>query len=116
MRYILLIILNAPIVLLAFMNIITQYKLKKNTRDQFRRQIIVWITITLVLFCSFPIYNLISGRPIFQSDDFSAFDIIQTTVIVYLIYLANHQHQRLELQEKRYRDLHQKLSIKLSKK
>jgi hypothetical protein len=109
-------ILNLPIILLAFVNIVSQYKLKRTTKDHFRQQIITWITITLVLFGSFPIYNLISGRPTFQSDAFSAFDIIQTTAIVYLIYIINRQRQKIEQTEQTLRELHQELSIKLSKK
>lgn len=116
MRYLILIILNLPIILMAFVNIFTQYKLKRSTKDHFRRQIITWVVITLVLFGSFPIYNVLSNKPLMQSDDFSTFDIIQTTAIVYLMYYVNHQRQKIDALDQQYRDLHQELSIKLSKK
>jgi len=116
MRYILLVILNLPIILLAFINIFTQYKLKYVSRNHFRHQVSIWLIITLVLVGSFPIYNLIIGNSLFESEEFSVFDILQTTAIVYLVYIINHQRQKIESAENNFRDLHQELSIKLSKK
>jgi hypothetical protein len=44
----------------------------------------------------------------------SLFDIVQTTAIVLLFYIVNTQRQRIDQNERRVRDLHQELSIKLS--
>jgi hypothetical protein len=115
MRYLLLIALNLPVILIALVNALTQYKLKKTTKRHFTHQLIMWFIITLVLCGSFPVYNLLTSRPIFQSDSFSTFDIAQTTAIIYLIYLINHQRQRIDQTEKTLRELHQEISIKLSK-
>jgi len=116
MRYIILIVLNLPIIILAFINIFTQYKLGHVNRNHFRHQIMTWLIITIVLIGSFPTYNLIIGNSLFESEDLSAFDIIQTTAIVYLVYIINHQRQKIESTNKSFRDLHQELSIKLLKK
>lgn len=116
MRYVLLVALNLPIILLALLNIITKYKMGKVTKRRFTKQLILWLVILVVLIGSFPIYNLITNRPILNSISLSAFDIVQTTAIVFLIYIINDQRQKVEFTEKRLRDLHQELSIKLSKK
>lgn len=115
MRYIILVLLNMPIILLALMNIVTQYKLKKVSRGRFRHQFILWITILVVLIGSFPIYNILTGRTPLNSDELSLFDIVQTTAIVFLFYIINNQRQRLDQTERRMRSLHQELSIKLSR-
>jgi len=114
MRYILLVLLNLPIILLALFNIITQYKLKKISLKRLQHQFVLWLVILIVLVCSFPVYNLLSGNPIFDSSQFSLFDIFQTTAIVVIIYVLNRQRQKIELNEITIRDLHQELSIKLS--
>lgn len=116
MRYIILVILNLPIILLAFFNIITQYKLKKIPLERFRLQLLLWAIILALLLSSFPLYNLISQNPILDSSELSLFDIVQTTAIVTVIYIINRQRQRIEITEKRLRDLHQELSIRLSEK
>lgn len=116
MRYILLVLLNLPIILLALFNIITQYKLKKITPQRLKHQFALWLIILVVLISSFPAYNLLTGNPVFDSSEFSLFDIFQTTAIVVIIYIINRQRQRIEQNEITTRDLHQELSIKLSER
>lgn len=72
--------------------------------------------LLIVLIASFPVYNLLSGRPIFDATELSAFDIVQTTAIIFLIYIVNAQRHRIEMNERRMRDIHEGLSIKLSDK
>lgn len=116
MRYLLLIALNTPLVLLAFVNMFTQYKMKKISSQRFFRQLFLWAVILLVIVGSFPAYNLSAGRDIFESRDLSTFDIVQTTVIVFLIYILFNQRRKVEASERRLQDLHQELSIKLSER
>ena len=116
MRYIILVLLNLPIILLALVNIVTQYKLKKVDKNRFYQQFVVWFILMVLLVGSYPVYNLINGRPPFGSAELSVFDIMQTTGVIYLFYMVNRQRQRIDQNEKRLRDLHQELSIKLSEK
>lgn len=114
MRYVILVLLNIPIIMLALVNIITQYKLRRVSPNRFRHQIILWLIVLVVLLGSFPLYNYLVGRPPLDSTELSSFDIIQTTAIVFLFYALHNQRQKSEQNERRLRDLHQELSIKLS--
>ena len=114
MRYAALILLNAPVVLLALFNLVTQYKMKKVSVQRFRHQIVLWVAILLILILSFPLYNYLSGAPLFSSAELSLFDIVQTTVVIALIYAFNSHRQKIETNERLLRDLHQELSIKLA--
>lgn len=116
MRYILLVLLNLPVILLAVTNLVTQYKMNKITKRRFKRQLALWLIILFVFIASFPTYNYISDKPIFDAHALSLFDVVQTTAIVYLFYIANDLRRKIEKNEKIVRDLHQELSIKLSKK
>ena len=116
MRYIILVLLNLPIILAALINIVTQYKLKKVSAGRFRHQLILWIIVMVVLIGSFPLYNLLNGYPPLDSEELSLFDIAQTTAIIFLFYAVNNQRQRIDQSEHRLRDLHQELSIRLSDK
>lgn len=115
MRYLILVIINLPIVFLAFLNIITQYKMKRIDKERFIRQTLLWLIISLVLILAFPIYNLANGRAIFSSVELSFFDIAEITSIVFLFYTVNNQIRKLNNTERRLRDLHQEMSIILSK-
>lgn len=114
MRYLLLILLNLPVIILAFTNLLTQYKLGSITKSRFRHQILLWAVIFIILLGSFPVYNYINGNPLFDASELSLFDIVEITVIVYLIYIVNNQRRKIEQNEKDTRRLHQEISIKLS--
>ena len=114
MRYLILVLLNLPIILLALINILTQYKTRKISVNRFRQQVILWFIILIVLVGSYPIYNHLNGRYILDSDQLSFLDIIQTTILIYLIYIINNHRRKLEQNEKLIRELHQEISIRLS--
>lgn len=116
MRYLVLVLLNTPIIFLALINIITQYKLRQVSITRFRHQLLIWLVILTTLIGSFPFYNAWCGKPLLDSSELSAFDIIQTTAIVLLFYIFNNQRQRLDQTDRRLRELHQALSIRLSTK
>lgn len=115
MRYVILLVLNIPVILLALINIVTQYKMKKISSRRFKRQLLLWIAILATIAGSFPVYNSLSGQPPLDSSELSVFDILQTTLLVGLIYVANYQRQKIEKNERLLRDLHQELSIILSR-
>lgn len=114
MRYIILVLLNAPIIFIALLNTLTQYKLGKINKRRFIRQFLLWITISIVVISSFPLYNLAIGQPIFDSAELSLFDIAQTTTLIYLLYVINNQRRKLDANERLVRELHQEISIRLS--
>ena len=45
MRYLILVLLNVPIILAALINIIIQYKQRKVSVTRFRHQLIIWMVI-----------------------------------------------------------------------
>jgi len=114
MRYALLLLLTSPIVLMALLNILTQYKMKRISKPRFMHQFMLWILISTLLLASFPVYNLVNGKPLLDSSDLSLFDILQTTAIIYLIYIINNFRRKIEQNERTIRDLHQEISINLS--
>lgn len=116
MRYIILVILNIPVILLALTNIVTQFKLNKISKRRFYVQVTVWVIILILIIGSFPVYNYMIGAPILDSHELSLFDVAQTTAIVYLFYIINNQRRKSEQNERAIRELHQELSIRLSRK
>lgn len=114
MRYVILVLLNLPVILLALINLVTRHKVGKINKTKFRKQILLWLVTLIVLVSSFPVYNLLSGRPLLDSQELSAFDIIQTAAVIALVYIVNNQRQKSEQTERYLRDFHQELSIKLS--
>ena len=77
---------------------------------------LLWAVLLVVLVISFPVYNYLTGKPPLDSHELSLFDIVQTTAIIFLIYIINNMRQKIEWNERTVRDLHQEISIKLSEK
>lgn len=116
MRYLIMVALNLPIIFLATLNILTQYKMKRVSKRRFIRQLLLWLIILVVLVGSFPVYNMLNDKHLVDSSELTLFDIFQTTAIVYLIYIINQQRQKIENNDKIARELNQEISIKLSDK
>lgn len=116
MRYLILLLLNVPIISIALLNLITRFKLRRITKRRFRVQMILWAILLVILIFSFPLYNLLTNKPPLDSQELSLFDIVQTTAIIFLVYVVNSMRLKSEWNEKRIRELHQEISIKLSSK
>lgn len=115
MRYLLLIALNLPIIFIAIVNLITKYKLGRIQKNRFLIRIFFWCLLLIVVVLSFPLYNILNNRPILDAVDLSLFDIFQTTGIIFLLYVLINQRQKTEQNERYLRDLHQEISILISK-
>ena len=115
-RYLILLILNLPFVLLSILGTITRYKLNRLTKKRLIIQIIFWILLLIGLASAELIYNWLFQNKLTATEPLSLFDVIQITAIVTIFYIANKSYIKISNLEKRVQDLHQELSIRLSDK
>lgn len=115
-RYVLLIIFNIPIILLGVLGVITKFKLNKISKRRFYAQLTFWIMVLISLAMIYPTYSYLTNNHLTDTEPLSLFDVVQITVIIFLLYTLNRSRARLESVETRLQDLHQELSIKLSDK
>jgi hypothetical protein len=115
-RYLLLLLLNLPFILAGILSAITQYKLDRTSKRRLIIQVFVWLLLLLGLAIAEPLYNWLFARGLTDTEPLSLFDVVQITAIVVLLYIANRTRLKLENVEHRLQDLHQELSIRLSKK
>jgi hypothetical protein len=115
-RYLLLLLLTLPFIILSILSAITKYKLGRSTKKQLIIQIIIWSLVFIGLASAESIYNWFFQHKLTQTEPLSLFDVIQITAIVIVFYIANRSRIKIEVLEKRVQDLHQELSIRLSSK
>lgn len=113
-RYLLLVILNIPLIIAGTLNAIVSYKLGHSSRRRFVVRIIVWVIIFISLLFTKSIYDLLFSNKLTQTEPLSLFDVAQITGIIFTFYIANQAYIRTDLLERRIQDLHQELSIRLS--
>lgn len=115
-RYLLLVLINLPVILAGIISITVKFKTKKISKTRFIMRTILWIFILALLCLAYPIYTFLVGRDLTVSEPLSLFDVLQLTGIIYLLAICFSLQSRIEKQERRLQDLHQELSIKLSEK
>lgn len=115
-RYLLLLIVTLPFILLALIGIITRFKMRRITKRRAVWQVALWIVLLFGLATAEPIYHWLFANNFTATDSLSLFDVVQIFFIVLLLYVVNGLSVRLESTEKRVNDLHQEVSIRLSSK
>jgi hypothetical protein len=113
-RYFLLLLFTLPFIIAALLNNTTQYKLHAISRTRFIVRSLLWILVLIGVAFVEPIYSWLFANKLTQTESLSLFDVVQITGIVMLFYLVNRLRQKTEVLERRLRDLHQEISIKLS--
>lgn len=114
-RYLLLVIFNLPFVVAAMLSAITQFKLNKISTRTLWLRIALWSMILVGLVSASSIYDWLIEHQWTDTQSLSLFDVIQITGIVFTFYLANRTRARVDTLEARVQDLHQELSIRLSR-
>ena len=115
-RYLLLVLLNLPLIILALTGALVSYKLGRISRSKFIFQIAIWGLIFAGLASAKFIYEFLFSNNLTQTEPLSLFDVIQITGIILVLFIANRTRIKLDSLERRVHDLHQELSIRLSDK
>lgn len=113
-RYLLLVILNTPLIIAGTINAVVSYKLGHSSKRRLVVRVITWIVIFLSLLFTKSIYDFLFSNKLTQTEPLSLFDVIQITGIIFTFYIANQAYIRADYLERRIQDLHQELSIRLS--
>ena len=114
-RYLILFILNAPIVIAGILNALVDYKTKKSQRKKFIVQVAIWLLILAGIASTKLIYDSLFTHKLTATEPLSLFDVIEITGIILVLFMANRSRLKLENLERRVNNLHQELSIRLSK-
>lgn len=115
-RYLILIILNTPLVLAAILAAIASYKLGRSSKRRLIFRLVLWLSILSGLLFAEPLYIFLFSNQLTETEPLSLFDVIQITGIIFTIFIANQAFSKAANTEQKLQELHQKLSIRLSQK
>lgn len=115
-RYLILVILNVPIILAGIVSALVNYKLGKSGLKKFVFHVIFWLIIFVGIATSKYIYEYLFSNNLTKSEPLSLFDVLEITGIIVLILASYRSRIKVDSLERRVRDLHQELSIRLSVK
>ena len=115
-KYLLLIILNVPIILTGLVRSWVAFRLRQTTRERASVRLLLWLFALISVVFVEPIYIYLTQNNLTDSDPLSIFDVAQITGIVLTFFIALRAFNKAEIAEQKYRQLHQELSIILSQK
>lgn len=115
-RYLLLVLLNLPLIIAAIAGLVIKLKLKKITVKRFVLHAALWLLILLGLIFAQPIYEYLFNNQLTKTEPLSLFDVVQLTATITIIYFLAKSRSKQEILERRMNDLHQEISIQLSNK
>ncbi|MEI6755711.1 MAG: hypothetical protein WCK80_01690 [bacterium] len=113
-KYILLILLTAPLALYGFFNVILSYKLKKLRPLHASIRLVFWGTLLIGIFSVRPISDFLYAHDLTDTTPLSIFDVLLATGIMISLLLVARTYARIADLETRLTEMHEKLSIILS--
>lgn len=113
-RYLILVLLNLPLIIGAIFAAFIDFKMKKIPFSKFLIRFLVWIFILSGLVSSQYLYNYLFNKNLTRTEPLSLFDVIQISGIIWVLFIANRSRIKVERLERKVVDLHQQLSIIIS--
>lgn len=115
-RYLILVLLNTPLIIAGIVGTVVAYKLKRISLRRLIFGLIFWFILFAGLVAAEPLYNFLFSNQLTNTEPLSLFDVIQITGIILTLLLATKAYGRVVTLEHTVRKLHQELSIALSEK
>ena len=115
-RYLILVLANIPLVLIAIFNAIVSFKLKHISKKRLIAKIVFWICLLILLILTQPMYNFLYSEGLTKTEALSLFDVVLITGSVLMFFLINRLYVKVDILERKLQDLHQELSIRLTVK
>jgi hypothetical protein len=97
------------------LNAVVDYKTKKIPRKKFIVQLIIWLIIFTSIASTKFIYDSLFSNHLTTTEPLSLFDVIEITGIILILFMANRSRIKLDALERKFQELHQELSIRISK-
>lgn len=113
-RYTILVLLNIPLIITALLNSFVSYKMKHISMRRMFIKLIFWISLLLALIFTEPIYTWLYSEGLTKTEALSLFDVILISASMVMFFLINKLYVKVDVQERRLKDLHQEISIILA--
>ncbi|MGD8373721.1 MAG: DUF2304 family protein [Candidatus Woesebacteria bacterium] len=113
-KYTLLMLLNVPLVIYGMLKAISAYKKGSIKTIGFITRLGFWVTILIGLVFVQEIYEFLIRKNLTDSTPLSIVDVVLVTGISFCLFLILRLYTKVDNQERRFVELHEKVSIELS--
>ena len=112
-KYLLLVLVNAPIVLIGIVRAITRYKTKpaRISKSKCVIEVIFWLSIWVALSLIEPLYNTLIRHNLTDSPPMSIFDVVLLTLLIFCLLLIVETNEELTALKKMTSRMHEQMAI-----
>lgn len=113
-RFLILVLINVPIVLFGVLSAIVGYKTKRISKRRGMIEIICWLLAFAALACVEPVYNVLVEQHLTDSGPMSIFDMVLLTLVLLCLLLIVRANEKLTALNKKLSLIHEHVVIKES--
>jgi hypothetical protein len=110
-KYVLLVFINAPLILLALLMAVTSYKTGRSTRRRCTVLVVFWLLVGAGMLFVEPAYNTLVRANLTDSPPLSVFDIILLAGLVFLLFVVVQLYDKLNALSRKMSRMHEGLAI-----
>lgn len=112
-KYLLLVLINAPVVLVGVVRAITRFKTKpaRISKSKCIAEVVFWLAIGVGLSFVEPIYNTLIRHNLTDSPPMSLFDVALLTLFVFALLLIVETNEEMTTLKKTVTRIHERLAI-----
>jgi hypothetical protein len=113
-RFLILVLINVPIVIFGILSAIVGYKTKRISKRRGVIEVICWLLAFVVLACVEPIYKVLVEQHLTDSGPMSIFDMVLLTLVLLCLLLIVRANEKLTTLNKKLSLIHEHVVIKES--
>jgi hypothetical protein len=110
-KYVVLVLVTSPLILLAILMAVTSYKTGRSTRRRCAVLVVFWLLVGAGMLFVEPAYNALVRANLTASPPLSVFDVILLAGIVFLLLLIVQLYDRMNTLSRKLARMHEGLAI-----
>lgn len=110
-KYVLLVLINVPLIMLGIISAITGYKTSRISRNRAMFQILMWLFIGLLLVAVQPFYDILVKSHLTDSPSLSVFDIVLLSAVLFCLLLVKRTNEKVDVLRKKVSRMHENIVI-----
>ena len=110
-KYVLLVLINSPLILFAILMAVTSYKTGRSTRRRCTVLVVFWLAVGIGMVFVEPVYDLLVRENLTASPPLSVFDIILLSGLVFQLLIMVQLYDKLNTLSRKVSRMHMSMAI-----
>lgn len=110
-RYVLLVLINLPLLFIGVISAITHYKTGRISKKRCTAEVLLWVCVGIGLVAIEPIYNTLLRHNLTNSTPMSLLDIVLLTLLLLCFFLIKETNDKISHLSRKFSRMHESLAI-----